>query len=55
MQAGDRILTINNRYTDEVTLEEANQLLRESGQQCTLLLEFDVAGEVLLITNKLLI
>ncbi|XP_071810478.1 glutamate receptor-interacting protein 1-like isoform X1 [Asterias amurensis] len=46
MQAGDRILTINNRYTDEVTLEEANQLLRESGQQCTLLLEFDVAESV---------
>ena len=47
MQVSDRILTINNRYTDEMTLEESHQLLRESGHQCTLLVEFDVAGIVI--------
>ncbi|XP_022107281.1 glutamate receptor-interacting protein 1-like isoform X2 [Acanthaster planci] len=46
MQVGDRIVTINNKYTDELTIEETNHVLRESGQQCTLLIEFDVAESV---------
>lgn len=44
LQPGDRILAINGRYTEEMTSDEASNLLRESGQQCVLDVEFDIAG-----------
>lgn len=46
LQVGDRILSINGISTDDGTLEEANQLLRDAAlsNQVTLDVEFDVAG-----------
>ena len=46
MQVGDRLISINGTYTEDLTLEECNQLLRDSHQQCTLEVEFDVADSV---------
>ncbi|KAK3565947.1 hypothetical protein QTP86_023272 [Hemibagrus guttatus] len=45
LQVGDRILSINGISTDDGTLEEANQLLRDAAlsNQVTLDVEFDVA------------
>lgn len=47
LQIGDRILSINGVPTEDSTLEETNQLLRDSSitAQLTLEIEFDVAGE----------
>lgn len=43
---GDRILSINGIPTEDGTLEEANQLLRDAAltNKVTLEIEFDVAG-----------
>ncbi|XP_042191192.1 glutamate receptor-interacting protein 1 isoform X8 [Callorhinchus milii] len=48
LQVGDRILTINGILTEDSTLEETNQLLRDSAitSKATLELEFDVAESV---------
>uniref|UniRef100_H2MST2 Glutamate receptor interacting protein 1 n=1 Tax=Oryzias latipes TaxID=8090 RepID=H2MST2_ORYLA len=48
LQIGDRILTINGVPTEDSTLEETNQLLRDSSitAQLTLEIEFDVAESV---------
>lgn len=48
LQVGDRILSINGIPTDDGTLEEANQLLRDAAlsNQVTLEVEFDVAGNL---------
>lgn len=47
LQIGDRILSINGVPTEDSTLEETNQLLRDSSitAQLTLEIEFDVAGK----------
>lgn len=47
LQIGDRILSINGIPTEDSTLEETNQLLRDSSitSKVTLEIEFDVAGE----------
>ncbi|XP_058244828.1 glutamate receptor-interacting protein 2a isoform X2 [Hemibagrus wyckioides] len=49
LQVGDRILSINGISTDDGTLEEANQLLRDAAlsNQVTLDVEFDVAESVI--------
>ncbi len=46
LQVGDRILSINGIPTEDETLEEANQLLRDAAlaNKVTLEVEFDVAG-----------
>lgn len=46
MQVGDRLLSINGIPTEDGTLEEANQLLRDAAltNKVTLEIEFDVAG-----------
>jgi len=46
LQIGDRILSINGIPTEDSTLEETNQLLRDSSitSKVTLEIEFDVAG-----------
>lgn len=46
LQVGDRILSINGIPTEDGTLEEANQLLRDAAlaNKVTLEVEFDVAG-----------
>lgn len=43
---GDRLLSINGIPTEDGTLEEANQLLRDAAltNKVTLEIEFDVAG-----------
>ncbi|XP_060695753.1 glutamate receptor-interacting protein 1 isoform X1 [Hemiscyllium ocellatum] len=48
LQVGDRILTINGILTEESTLEETNQLLRDcaGNSKVTLEIEFDVAESV---------
>lgn len=49
LQIGDRILSINGIPTEDSTLEETNQLLRDSSitAQLTLEIEFDVAESVI--------
>ncbi|XP_027007629.2 glutamate receptor-interacting protein 2a isoform X2 [Tachysurus fulvidraco] len=49
LQVGDRILSINGISTDDGTLEESNQLLRDAAlsNQVTLEVEFDVAESVI--------
>lgn len=46
LQVGDRLLSINGVATEDGTLEEANQLLRDAAlsHKVTLEVEFDVAG-----------
>lgn len=48
MQVGDRLLSINGIPTEEGTLEEAHQLLRDSAlaNKVTLEIEFDIAESV---------
>ncbi|XP_016349413.1 glutamate receptor-interacting protein 1-like isoform X6 [Sinocyclocheilus anshuiensis] len=49
LQIGDRILSINGISTEDSTLEETNQLLRDSSitSKVTLEIEFDVAESVI--------
>uniref|UniRef100_A0A3Q1H9K0 Glutamate receptor interacting protein 1 n=1 Tax=Acanthochromis polyacanthus TaxID=80966 RepID=A0A3Q1H9K0_9TELE len=49
LQIGDRILSINGVPTEDSTLEETNQMLRDSSitAQLTLEIEFDVAESVI--------
>lgn len=44
---GDRVLAINGVATEDGTMEEANQLLRDAAlaHKVVLEVEFDVAGE----------
>lgn len=44
---GDRVLSINGIATEDGTMEEANQLLRNAAlaHKVVLEVEFDVAGE----------
>lgn len=46
LQVGDRLLSINGIATEDGTLEEANQLLRDAAltNKVALEIEFDVAG-----------
>lgn len=46
LQVGDRVLSINGIPTEDGTLEEAHQLLRDSAlaNKVTVEIEFDVAG-----------
>lgn len=47
LQVGDRVLAINGIATEDGTMEEANQLLRDAAlaRKVVLEIEFDVAGE----------
>lgn len=47
LQVGDRVLAINGIATEDGTMEEANQLLRDAAlaHKVVLEVEFDVAGE----------
>ncbi|XP_067907532.1 glutamate receptor-interacting protein 2 isoform X4 [Heterodontus francisci] len=49
IQVGDRVLSINGMPTEDGTLEEANQLLRDAAlaNKVTLEIEFDVAESVI--------
>ncbi|XP_072328204.1 glutamate receptor-interacting protein 2 isoform X2 [Scyliorhinus torazame] len=49
VQVGDRVLSINGMPTEDGTLEEANQLLRDAAlsNKVTLEIEFDVAESVI--------
>lgn len=46
LHVGDRLLSINGIPTEDGTLEEANQLLRDAAltNKVTIEVEFDVAG-----------
>lgn len=46
LQVGDRVLSINGIATEDGTMEEANQLLRDAAltNKVVLEIEFDVAG-----------
>lgn len=47
LQVGDRVLSINGIATEDGTMEEASQLLRDAAlaHKVVLEVEFDVAGE----------
>ena len=47
MQPGDRLIAINGSYTEDMTADEANHILRESAPQVTLEIEFDIAGKII--------
>lgn len=46
MQPGDRLIAVNGSYTEDMTADEANHMLRESTPQVTLEIEFDIAESV---------
>lgn len=48
LQVGDRVLSINGIATEDGTMEEANQLLRDAAltNKVVLEVEFDVAGKL---------
>ena len=52
LQVGDRLLLINRIPTEDGTLEEAKQLLRNAAlaNKVTLEVEFDVAGKAFLFS-----
>lgn len=56
LQVGDRVLAINGIATEDGTMEEANQLLRDAAlaHKVVLEVEFDVAGEWVLTPCALL-
>ncbi|VDK51845.1 unnamed protein product [Anisakis simplex] len=47
LQVGDRVLTINEWYTANGTVEEANHIMRHSSSPLTLTVEFDVIESLL--------
>ena len=58
MQPGDRIISINGRSLENLTIDEARQIIKESGSQLIIEIEFDIPGMTessakLLITNFL--
>ncbi|XP_006814840.1 glutamate receptor-interacting protein 1-like [Saccoglossus kowalevskii] len=46
IQVGDRVLSVNGKCTEDRTLEESVQVFRDSGTQCSMEIEFDVAESV---------
>lgn len=54
LQVGDRLLSINGIPTEDGTMEEANQLLRDAAltNKVTLEIEFDVAGLYVRVDTK---
>jgi C-terminal processing protease CtpA/Prc len=44
MQPSDRIISINGRSLENLTIDEARQIIKESGSKLVLEIEFDVAG-----------
>jgi C-terminal processing protease CtpA/Prc len=44
MQPSDRIISINGRSLENLTIDEARQIIKESGSMLVLEIEFDVAG-----------
>jgi C-terminal processing protease CtpA/Prc len=51
MQSGDRIVSVNNRSFEGLTVEEARQIIKECGTNLKLKIEFDVAGKFQFKTN----
>ena len=51
MQPSDRIISINDRSLENLTIDEARQIIKESGSQLRLEIEFDVAGMFALVFN----
>jgi hypothetical protein len=51
MQPGDRIISVNNRSLEGLTVEEARQIIKESGSNLRLEIEFDVADTVMLTSG----
>jgi C-terminal processing protease CtpA/Prc len=49
LQAGDRVLAINGQYLENRSLEDAQQMVKDSGVKVTLQTEFDVAGWLLFL------
>ncbi|CAF0768747.1 unnamed protein product [Brachionus calyciflorus] len=48
IQPGDRILSVNGRSLEGLSLEEARQIIKESGMTLHLEIEFDVADSIML-------
>ena len=51
IQEGDRVLAVNGQYLESRTLDQVNLTLRDAGLQCTLHIEFDVAGQRHILTH----
>ena len=46
MQPGDRIVSVNGRSLEGLSVEEARKIIKESGSSLRLEIEFDVAGNL---------
>lgn len=51
MQPGDRIVAINGRSLDGLTIDDARQMIKDSGSQLSMEIEFDVADNIMLTSG----
>ena len=51
MQPGDRIVSVNHRSLEGLSVEEARQVIKESGMNLRLEIEFDVADTIMLTSG----
>jgi C-terminal processing protease CtpA/Prc len=51
VQPGDRIILINGKSVEGMSLEDVRQLIRESGRDLKLEVEFDVADTIMLTSG----
>ena len=51
MQPGDRIISINQRSLEGLTVEEARQIIKETGSSLRIEIEFDVADTIILTSG----
>ena len=51
MQPGDRIILVNNRSLEGLSLEEARQIIKEAGANLQLEIEFDVQDTIMLTSG----
>lgn len=51
MQPGDRIITVNQRSLEGLSVEEARQIIKESGTTLRIEIEFDVADTIMLTSG----
>jgi len=51
MQPGDRIISVNQRSLEGLSVEEARQIIKEAGSNLKLEIQFDVADTIMLTSG----
>ncbi len=51
MQPGDRIISVNQRSLEGLSVEEARQVIKEAGPNLRLEIQFDVADTIMLTSG----